>query len=366
MTPRPKQGDGGAAALRVLTQRPLLRYIASFMDGLPFLVGEFEASIAGSTDYHGSLPQFATRRRDLEMLKRLFQLSRAEEYCGIPKLQFYGVTRCAIQYNALEILRWIASMRDDPSVVRSGDPSGSSDFADSGDGLLAAAVTSYFDDLWAMNWVLAQYGVRRAITLQEVCAAAAIGNVNAIKWLHAHGCGTFSPLVMDTAAVHGHLNIVQFLHANRSEGCTTRAMHGAAMHNYADVVEFLGEHRREGPEDRTLGVAASVGHLRVVKALCRVSTRGCLHDAYKSAIAWDHAEVAAFLKSQMAPGVRSCSLERHTQPDGPRRCQKKQHKDLIDSVDFELEVSPEMNENCEKRGSVDSARAPRWLGWMCH
>lgn len=339
------RGDGDAAALRVLTQRPLLRHIASFMSGLPFLAGEFEATISGSTAYKGSLPQLATRRRDLGMLKLLHRLARADEYCGVPKLQFCGVTRCAVQYDSVDILRWISSVRAEAS----------SEFDDDSSGLLAAAVTSYFDDPWVMNWVLANYGEQRGVTLQEVCAAAAIGNVNAIKWLHAAGSRAFSPLVMDTAAAHGHLNIVQFLHANRREGCTRRAMHGAAVHNYADVVEFLGEHRQEGPEEQTLAAAAGAGHLRVVELLCRVSTRGCLYDAHKSAGEWGHAEVARFLKRQMIPGARRCSLDRHSQPDAPRPCQRSQ---------FDRSIGADVAAACGETDG-DDPRPRWWLRWMC-
>lgn len=112
-------------------------------------------------------------------------------------------------------MKWLHATRN-KSPTLSGEPR-----------LLGVAVTSYFDNVEIMEWLCnAPDGPResvQAVTEVEVCRAAGLGNVRAIRWLHEHGSTAFSLLVMDTAAMHGHLEIVRLLHENRREGCTTRA-----------------------------------------------------------------------------------------------------------------------------------------------
>lgn len=292
-----------SVVLRVLTQRPLLQRVCSFMDGLPYLVGAFAASIVGSDgeklpNFRGKLPHFAVRRRNLEMLQLLHHARQHSQYSNLPELDFFNVASCAVEYNALKILQWLSDEGITMQTNRSP--------------LLVIAITNYFDNPRIMDWAEANYpGARLSIQLQDVCSAAAIGNINAIQWLHERECNVFSPIVMDTAATHGHLNIVQFLHANRREGFTPRGIHGAALHGYADVVEFLIQTGKEKPWDHTLQMAATAGHLQVVQLLCRASHCGCLFEAHCSAVASKQLEVAAFLKSEMVPNLRKCNLNQH-------------------------------------------------------
>ncbi|KAF1781656.1 P-type ATPase, N-terminal [Phytophthora cactorum] len=248
------------AALAVLTDSGLLLHITSFQEGLPYLVGKIDASLDCFTQlgvFRGKLPRFAIRQRDLHMLEVLQRATQNPRLQKLPQLQFYGVRRCAIQYNSLQLLKWLHATRD-KSPTMTDEPR-----------LLGVAVTCYFDNVEIMEWLhSAPEGPHEAVNMVtevELCRAAEFGNIRGIRWLHEHGCTAFTPLVMDTAATHGYLKLVTFLHESRSEGCTTRAMHGAALNGYHEVVKFLAQNRSEGPSERTLEMAASAGHLLVSK-----------------------------------------------------------------------------------------------------
>ncbi|EEY54326.1 uncharacterized protein PITG_07942 [Phytophthora infestans T30-4] len=171
------------AALAVLTDTGLLLHITSFQTGLPYL-----------------LPRFAIRQRDLHMLEVLQRATQNPRLQNLPQLQFYGVRRCAIQYNSLQLLKWLHATRD-KSPTMTDEPR-----------LLGVAVTCYFDNVEIMEWLhSAPEGPHEAIdkiTEVELCHAADFGNIRAIRWLHEHGCTVFSPLVMDTAATHGCLELL--------------------------------------------------------------------------------------------------------------------------------------------------------------
>lgn len=286
------------AALAVLTDTGLLLHITSFQTGLPYLVGKIDASLDCLTllgAFRGKLPRFAIRQRDLHMLEVLQRATQNPRLQNLPQLQFYGVRRCAIQYNSLQLLKWLHATRD-KSPTMTDEPR-----------LLGVAVTCYFDNVEIMEWLhSAPEGPHEAIdkiTEVELCHAADFGNIRAIRWLHEHGCTVFSPLVMDTAATHGCLELVMFLHENRPEGCTTRAMHGAAVNGCYKVVEFLAQNRFEGPSERTLEMAASAGHLRCVKTLCKFaqppgSGSWNFDVAHQCAIDAGHKDVARFLAVQ--------------------------------------------------------------------
>ncbi|ETL99879.1 hypothetical protein L917_03347 [Phytophthora nicotianae] len=293
------------AALAVLTDHGLLLHITSFQGGLPYLVGKIDASLDCFTQlgaFRGKLPRFAIRQRDLHMLEVLQRASQNPRLQKLPQLQFYGVRRCAIQYNSLQLLKWLHATRD-KSPTMTDEPR-----------LLGAAITCYFDNVEIMEWLhSAPEGPHEAVdrvTEVELCHAAEFGNIRGIRWLHEHGCTAFTPLVMDTAATHGYLELVTFLHENRTEGCTTRAMHGAALNGYHEVVKFLALNRSEGPSERTLEMAASAGHLRCVKLLCKVAQppRGTdswnFKVAHQCAIDAGHRDVARFLAIQTEKGTK--------------------------------------------------------------
>ncbi|KAG6955688.1 hypothetical protein JG688_00011824 [Phytophthora aleatoria] len=297
------------AALAVLTDSGLLLHITSFQEGLPYLVGKIDASLDCFTQlgvFRGKLPRFAIRQRDLHMLEVLQRATQNPRLQKLPQLQFYGVRRCAIQYNSLQLLKWLHATRD-KSPTMTDEPR-----------LLGVAVTCYFDNVEIMEWLhSAPEGPHEAVNMVtevELCRAAEFGNIRGIRWLHEHGCIAFTPLVMDTAATHGYLELVTFLHENRSEGCTTRAMHGAALNGYHEVAKFLAQNRSEGPSERTLEMAASAGHLRCIQVLCKFALPPHGSEGWKFGVAHQcaidagHKDVARFLAIQKEKGTKERSV----------------------------------------------------------
>ncbi|KAG6952375.1 hypothetical protein JG687_00013078 [Phytophthora cactorum] len=293
------------AALAVLTDSGLLLHITSFQEGLPYLVGKIDASLDCFTQlgvFRGKLPRFAIRQRDLHMLEVLQRATQNPRLQKLPQLQFYGVRRCAIQYNSLQLLKWLHATRD-KSPTMTDEPR-----------LLGVAVTCYFDNVEIMEWLhSAPEGPHEAVNMVtevELCRAAEFGNIRGIRWLHEHGCTAFTPLVMDTAATHGYLELVTFLHESRSEGCTTRAMHGAALNGYHEVVKFLAQNRSEGPSERTLEMAASAGHLHCIQVLCKFALPPHGSEGWKFGVAHQcaidagHKDVARFLAIQKEKGTK--------------------------------------------------------------
>ncbi|KAG3080926.1 hypothetical protein PI124_g19287 [Phytophthora idaei] len=293
------------AALAVLTDSGLLLHITSFQEGLPYLVGKIDASLDCFTQlgvFRGKLPRFAIRQRDQHMLEVLQRATQNPRLQKLPQLQFYGVRRCAIQYNSLQLLKWLHATRD-KSPTMADEPR-----------LLGVAVTCYFDNVEIMEWLhSAPEGPHEAVNMVtevELCRAAEFGNIRGIRWLHEHGCTAFTPLVMDTAATHGYLELVAFLHESRSEGCTTRAMHGAALNGYHEVAKFLAQNRSEGPSERTLEMAASAGHLRCIQVLCKFALPPHGSEGWKFGVAHQcaidagHKDVARFLAIQKEKGTK--------------------------------------------------------------
>ncbi|GMF21223.1 unnamed protein product [Phytophthora fragariaefolia] len=285
------------AAFVVLTDIGLFQHITSFQEGLPYLVGQLDASLKGFTklgSFRGKLPQFAIRRRDQKMLELLLRATQNPNIQKLPQIQFSGVRRCAIECNSLKLLKWLHATRDKSPALSEERR------------LLGVAVTSYYDNVEIMNWLHnAPDGPCEsvlAVTEVEVCRAAGLGNIRTIRWLHEHGSTAFSSLVMDTAAAYGHLKIVQYLHENRSDICTTRAMHGAALNGYHEVVMYLAVNHLACPAERTLVMAASAGHLRCVEALCQFAQLplgSVLAEAHQSALTAGHKDIARFLAQQI-------------------------------------------------------------------
>jgi hypothetical protein len=320
----------GSSALLVLTQPELLHCVCDFSSGVPFAVGAFAAreaqraaadkrrrqSIPGTALYpqpHGYLPQLAIIRGDFKILALLWKTSQQKEHLHNRRLAFHEVVRCAVMFDRLDALQWIAEHVDLTGYAFEGN-------------LLNYAV-HYTGDVEVMDWLKVTVP-QEFVTIRswQLCFAASKGNLTAIRWLDEHDYAGFSAGVMDAAAIAGHLDVVQylhehrsegctyeamdmaaanghldvvkFLHENRSEGCTTVAMGCAAGFGYAKVVEFLGKYRTEGPHPRALEDAAKNGHLECVKLLCRYSTRGCLFQARKGAAKMKHLEIVEYLSSR--------------------------------------------------------------------
>ncbi|KAG7390727.1 hypothetical protein PHYPSEUDO_006846 [Phytophthora pseudosyringae] len=201
MTTPPAHED---AAFAVLTDYGLLQHITSFQDGLPYLVGQIDASLDCSTQlgsFRGKLPRFAIRQRDLHVLEVLRRATQNPRLQNLPQLEFWGVRRCAIQYNSLELLKWLHSTRD-KSPTMSDETR-----------LLGVAVTCYFDNVEILEWLnSAPEGPREpiAVTEVELCRAAGFGNPP------PRGSGVWGFRVARQCAIDaGHKDVARFLAQQR-------------------------------------------------------------------------------------------------------------------------------------------------------
>ena len=98
-------------------------------------------------------------------------------------------------------------------------------------------------------------------------AAAMIGDMKLVKWVHENICDCCSAYAMDEAAANGHFDIVKWLHENRTEGCTTDAIDCAAENGHLEIVKWLHENRAEGCTTNAIEWAKDNGHVEVVKWL---------------------------------------------------------------------------------------------------
>ena len=98
-------------------------------------------------------------------------------------------------------------------------------------------------------------------------AAAMIGDIEIVKWVHENIQDCCTTRTMNNAAENGHLEVVKWLHENRTEGCTTDAMDWAASKGHLEVVKWLHENRTEGCTKNAIDCAAYNGHHEVVKWL---------------------------------------------------------------------------------------------------
>ncbi|KAJ3097853.1 hypothetical protein HDU97_004514 [Phlyctochytrium planicorne] len=78
-----------------------------------------------------------------------------------------------------------------------------------------------------------------------VIAAASLGKMDVVEYLHGVGGGESLKGAMDVVAEKGYLSIVRFLHEKGGD-CTRKAIDEAAKKGFVDVVYFLLANRREG------------------------------------------------------------------------------------------------------------------------
>ncbi|ETL79021.1 hypothetical protein L917_20265 [Phytophthora nicotianae] len=99
------------------------------------------------------------------------------------------------------------------------------------------------------------------------CGAAASGNLELVKWLHASGYDNGAKDAMDAAARAGHFDCVKWLHLNRQEGCSPYAMWSAAMRGQLPMVQWFHFIRAEEWAIQDMDWVARRGHLDVIKWL---------------------------------------------------------------------------------------------------
>ncbi|RHZ37997.1 hypothetical protein DYB31_009877 [Aphanomyces astaci] len=101
-----------------------------------------------------------------------------------------------------------------------------------------------------------------------IAHAAFSGNLAMLSMLPLDMFRQVRYLLLDLAAANGHMRVLKFLDAVVGhEGCTTFAMDVAAHRGDLDVVRYLHAHRNEGCSDQAIMDAAENGHLEVVQFL---------------------------------------------------------------------------------------------------
>lgn len=334
----------------VLTNAALFRRVVSFMDGLPLPLYQFAKDNRSFRRVDGRypssigrLPQLAVMKDDLSILEQLWAFVNCHDaaYCRL-ETRFSGVVRCAVRFDRFNVLQWLETHA----------LSGYEFETD----LMDIAV-GYTEGVKVMQWVLQHCPDVRRVQGWALRLVAYKGELIKMRWLHEHGFRGFSETTADDAACAGHVHVLSYLLEHRREGCSSRALdlaaaqghlevvrylfrfaHGrddrhrftgrasfamtkAALCGHAGVVAYLGRHQCK-PLTSTLLDVVTTGELQVLRALCRYTNEGCLVEARRRAKALGHAEIVAFLSTQIAPTVWSCRAHKHSR-SGPRRCQRK-------------------------------------------
>ena len=99
--------------------------------------------------------------------------------------------------------------------------------------------------LWTILHNVTLNGSNRAMD-----AAAKIGDVEIVKWVHENIQDCCTTWAMDYAAMNGHFQVVKCLHEKRTEGCTTDAMDLAAANGHLEIVKWLHENKPSGYKTR--------------------------------------------------------------------------------------------------------------------
>ncbi|EGZ07509.1 hypothetical protein PHYSODRAFT_429955, partial [Phytophthora sojae] len=342
-----------SAYLQVLTSKPLFEHVVSFMNGYPPVVAKFARAqrfrprVEGRyPSPRGLLPQLAVICDEVAVLDALLKLvaSQSPSYRN-PETEFVGVVRCAVRFDKLKMLQWLETHLELSSYAFEAD-------------LMDIAV-GYTTGVEVMEWLLQHHSeMTKEVSAWALRLAAYNGELNKMKWLHDHGFRGFSCTTADDAACAGHTEVLRFLLEHRREGCTSRALDQAAAHGHIEVVRYLFEfiqgragaerhrvtarasfamtkaalcghaevvgflgRRQCKPLNNTLLDVVATGELQVLKQLCRYSSEGCLVEARRRAKTLGHADIAAYLCTQIVPTACACRLHRHSR-SGPRRCQR--------------------------------------------
>ena len=158
-------------------------------------------------------------------------------------------------------------------------------------------------DMKIVKWL--HENLRECCSTDAMDNAAQNGHLEAVKWFHENrteGCTTWA---MDWAAHNGHFEIVKWLQKNRSEGCTIYAMDYAAYNGHLEIVKFLHENRSEGCSTNAMNWAARSGNLEGLKWLHENRTEGCTKSAMDWAAENGHLEVLKWLHKNRTEGFSS-------------------------------------------------------------
>ena len=71
---------------------------------------------------------------------------------------------------------------------------------------------------------------------------AAIGDLEGVKWLHAHGADILDPKVMENAAMSGNIEMVQWLHAKGANILTPYVNVCGVMSGNVELIQWLHSH----------------------------------------------------------------------------------------------------------------------------
>lgn len=338
-------------ALRVLTDGALLQLVGSFVPSVEVELGEFERQVraafadpraldglAAPFERDGLLAQAAMQLGDREKLDLLIHANSCRRHGNKPRT--WTLERAllgGVRSGRLDLLdHFLARLpahRVSPDLLRVAAEQGSyrtmTWVYEHVPRQMLRVEARVVDDLARdgklepIRW-LHDHGFTAGVSSRTFELASGSGNLDLVRFLHAHHGDGWSTDAMDRAATNGHVDIVAFLHRYRREGCTSQAMDGAAKTGRLDVVQFLHANRREGCTAAALNYAATSGHLAVVKFLVEHRSEGCLFEARNCSLLRGYAEQAAYLSSQMEPQLTLCSVRMHVDKCGGqlrRRCQ---------------------------------------------
>ncbi|OQS07156.1 hypothetical protein THRCLA_20215 [Thraustotheca clavata] len=146
----------------------------------------------------------------------------------------------------------------------------------------------------------------KACSSEAVDLAARNGHLNITKWLHENGKEGCTIRAVHNSIISDNVIILKYLinqgHVECSEfdmvNCTTKVMDNAAAISDLETVKYLHEHRTEGYRTKAMDMAAERGDFEMVKFLHLNHTGGCTANAMDNAAKFGHFSVKGVLRVQ--------------------------------------------------------------------
>lgn len=159
-----------------------------------------------------------------------------------------------------------------------------------------AARNGYFD---CVKWLHENTQIEQQYTHYAIDWAAQHGHLEIVKYLYKIGAVPTTN-AMDWAAGNGHIDVVKWLDKHDTP-CTKWAANSAARRGYIKIVKYLYKNRIGYFTDDVICYAAAGGYLEIVKWIYETTRETPIYSAMKWAAEYGHLEVIKYLDFIGAP-----------------------------------------------------------------